>query len=181
MNEDVFAVSILSGTEMGCGNGLMEQDTWLVSFFTSSPTVEHNGDTLIIANNEATLTFIDDEIANPDQPLTGLTWLIDTYIDGEVATAYNLEELPTLIFSDDGSIIIDTGCNGVGGNYTITGDEIIFDLEDISLMACEEDINQIESHILTVLNSPVIYNIDSNRLTLDNPSTNKGFSAYIEE
>ena len=83
LDGDALVIGMLSGTEMACGDGLMEQDDWFVSFFTSSPTVEHSGDTLTFTGADATLIYIDEEVAVPDASLTGSTWMIDTYSDGD--------------------------------------------------------------------------------------------------
>jgi heat shock protein HslJ len=179
MDGDTFVVLGMSGTEMGCGNGLMEQDTWLVSFFTSSPTITHDGDILTFSNSDATLTFIDEEIAIPDQSLSGITWNIDTYIEGESASTYNVETYPTLEFNDDGIFTINTGCNGISGTYTVTGSEITTELLDMTLMACSEPIGSIETHLVQVFSdSSVTYEIDANRITISNG--NYGISAFTE-
>ena len=168
LDGNVLTLSDLSGTEMACDEVLMDQDSWFVGFFTSSPTVQHDGDTLIVATDSVTLTFIDDEVANPDQLLTAGAWGIDTYIDGEIAMAYNLSVSPTVRFTDDGAVEVNTGCNGASGSYTATGEQLTVELDTITDAVCEGDIAEIESHILQVLTGTITYSIDASRITLDN-------------
>ena len=81
-------------------------------------------------NPEATLVFLDSEVATPDQSLSGVTWMVDTFIEGESATAYNLNEMPTLNFSDDGMVTFFSGCNSGSGSYVAEAGSISF--SDIS-------------------------------------------------
>ena len=82
VSDGVFEVAGIGGTEMGCETALMDQDAWLVEFFTSSPLVEHDGDILTFTGTEATLVFADEEIAVPDQGFQDITLEVDTYLDG---------------------------------------------------------------------------------------------------
>ncbi len=179
LDGDVLTLSSMYATEIGCSEDLMEQDMWLADLFMSGPTLEHNADQVIVTGNGATLTFIDEDIAIPDQPLSGITWIVDTYIDGEIASAYNLDEPVTMEFSDDGQFEIHTGCNGMGGTYSTSGDDISFALEDMSLIGCNDPLNTIEEHLLSVLSDSASFNIDGNRLTVQ--GSEKGISAFAEE
>ena len=179
LNGDVFELQGIYGTEMGCDNALMEQDTWLVSFFSSSPTLVHDGDMITFANTEASIVFIDEEVAFPDQPLTGVTWTIDTYIDEEVAMTYNIDPYPTMSFNEDGSFSIITGCNGIGGSYSTSDNTLTIEPFDMTLMACDEPLMSIENHLVHVFtSSSITYEIDANRLNIDGDS--KSISAFTE-
>ena len=175
MDENILVITGLGGTEMGCEQDLMVQDEWFVSFFTSSPTITHAGDTLTIEliddNHETediTLIFGDDEVVNPDQPITAGLWTIDTYIEDDIASAYNLSVSPSLLFTDDGTIDVNTGCNNANGTYSIEGDQLTIAVEAITDAFCEGDLGDIEGHILQVLNGTIDFSIDASRLFLDN-------------
>ena len=157
----------------------MEQDTWLVSFFTSSPTFVHDGDLLTFTNTEASIVFIDEEVAIPDQSLVGVTWNVDTYIEGETASNYNIDPYPTLSFDADGSFSIETGCNGLGGTYSTSGNTLFIEPFDMTLIGCEDPVLSIENHLVHVFSSTSItYEIDANRLHIYGDS--KSISAYTE-
>ena len=179
--EDVFSVSAISMTEMGCDTALMEEDSWFVAFFQSSPGLTFDGERLTFTGTQATLVFVDSEIATPDQELVGPTWEIDTFIDGESASAYNLSESPTLSFLEDGSVEFFGGCNSGGGTYEVDGAGSISFFEIFSTeMACDDTTMSAEQHIFSVLGeSGLSYDIDANRLSISGASL--GISGTVQE
>jgi heat shock protein HslJ len=136
---------------------------------------------LTFTGTEATLVFLDSEIATPDQELVGPTWEIDTFIDGETANATNLVDSPTLSFSADGSVEIFGGCNRGGGLYEVDDDGSISFSELMSTyMACDDSTMAAEEHIFGVLEeSGLIYEIDANRLTIMGATL--GISGSVQE
>lgn len=162
----VFEMSGMYATEMGCEMELMDQDSWLATFFTSSPTIAHDGDTLTFTGADATLVFVDEEVAVPDLQLTDITWEIDTYLDGETASAYNVNVLPNVYFASDGTFSANMGCNGAGGTYTDDAGTLTLTFETMTEAICDGDLNTIEGHIFNVLNNTPTYEIDGERITL---------------
>jgi len=178
LEDDSFILSSASGTEIGCSTELMDEDSWLVSFFTSSPVMDFDGEAMTFTGADATLIFSDTEIAIPDQSLTGNVWAIDSYISGDTVDAYNLEAQPTISFLDDGSVSIFGGCNNGGGSYSVDGSTISFSDMVSTEMACEEDIMSAENHIFQTLLGEVSFGIDENRLTIQGEEL--GISAATE-
>ena len=181
VEDDVFILGSAYSTEMGCDAALMDEDIWFTSFFQSSPTLSFDGERLTFTGTEATLVFLDSEIATPDQDLVGPTWEIDTFIDGEAASAFNLAESPTLSFSADGNVDIFGGCNGGGGSYEVGDDGSISFSDLISTeMACDDTTMSAENHVFAVLGeSGLTFEIDANRLTIMGSS--KGISGSAQE
>jgi heat shock protein HslJ len=155
-------------TEMGCEQPLMEQDDWFVGFMTSSPSFSFDGSRLTFVNSEVTLVFLDSEIATPDQDLVGIVWNIDTFIDGESASAFNLSASPTLEFSADGSVQFFSGCNSGSGSYELGADGAISFVDMVATeMACDEMEMSAESHMYRVFSDTSLhYEIDANRLSI---------------
>ena len=58
--DGVFEMSEPYSTYMECESALMDQDFWLVTFFTSSPIVVLDGDTITFTGTDATLVFVED-------------------------------------------------------------------------------------------------------------------------
>lgn len=164
--DDVFEMTAMGGTEMACEMELMDQDAWLVEFFTSSPSIEHDGDILTFTGSEATLIFADEEIAVPDQGLQDITWEIDTYFEGDTASAYNLNVLPNLYFANDGTFTANMGCNGASGVYEDNAGTLSMTIEVMTEAMCEGDVNTVEGHIFNVINNAPTYTIDGDRITL---------------
>ena len=174
--DGVFEMSGMYATEMGCDMALMDQDSWLANFFMSSPSLVHDGDTVTFTGADATLVFIDEEVAIPDLQLTDITWEIDSYFDGDVASAYNLNVSPSLYFATDGTMTANLGCNGASGTYTENSGSLTITIDTITDAICEGDLNTVEGHIYNVISNTPTYEIDGNSITLT--AGDKGIGAY---
>ena len=114
----------VGSTEIGCEQTLHEQDEWLATFMTSSPGISLDGDTLTLTGEDATLVFLDREVADPDRPLTGRGWTVDSFIQGDGISNLALDEAPTLQFRDDGVVEVFTGCVMGGGTFSAAADTL---------------------------------------------------------
>ena len=77
----MLVVPAMAQTQMACDPAaLMDQDTWLGSVLTSRPTLTLDDDTLTISAQGATVTLLDREVADPDLPLEGTVWTVDTLV-----------------------------------------------------------------------------------------------------
>ena len=174
--DGVFEMAGMYATEMGCETELMEQDSFLATFFTSGPMIDHDGDTLTFTMAETTLVFVDENVAIPDQGLQDITWEIDTYFDGETASAYNVNVMPNVYFASDGTFTANMGCNGAGGSYTDDAGTLTLSIDTMTEAICDGDLNTIEGHIFNILSNTPVYEIDGNRITL--MAGDKGIGAY---
>ena len=90
---------------------------------TSAPTrcaerIDLAGDHLTLSTADATLVFLDREVADPDRPLAGVTWSIDTMIDdGSASSMVAGVATPTMEFGADGSFRVFTTCTTGEGSY----------------------------------------------------------------
>jgi heat shock protein HslJ len=113
------------------------------------------------------LVFLDREVADPDRPLTGRLWTVDTFIQGGAAGNFPLQSAPTLAFDEDGSLQVDSGCNTGSGKYTRSGDQLT--LADLAYteIACSGATAAAETMVQAVLRDGTLQlEIDRNRLTL---------------
>ena len=179
LEDGVMVVGEVAMTDMGCDTALMDQDAWLAAFVIAGPTLELSGDTLTLTGDTATLIFLNEEVVTPDQPLVGVLWTVDTYIDGQAASNFNLAEPPTLLLKEDGTLNAFTGCNQGSGNYVATVNEITFSGMGFTKMACADDnVASAENYVLSVINNGTSsYHIDVNRLTVE--LGDKGISATV--
>ena len=69
-------------TEMGCDEQRHAQDDWLFGFLGSQPAIAQEGDKLTLTSGETVIALQDREVAEPDLPLTGTTWTVDTILCG---------------------------------------------------------------------------------------------------
>lgn len=163
-----LCISESGSTLLGCSEALLAQDEWFSDFLTGTPALEYAGDTLTLTSMDATLEFLDREVADPDRPLTGPTWVIDTFIMGGAASNVSLDAEPTVTFADDGTFEAYTTCNTLIGSFVVDGPTLT--LSDVSTtdIACPLPATMnAEQHIAQVLsNGEVAFEIDANRLAL---------------
>lgn len=167
---DVLVVPPMAQTQMACEPAsLMDQDTWLSSVLTSRPTLALDGDTLTITAEGATVTLVDREVADPDRPLEGTTWTVDSLVTADAVSSLPLGARPPTLLFENGNLSVDTGCNTGRGGYTIDGDTVTFDPIATTRMACVDEAgNEIEQHVLTVLTGSATVEIEAGTLTLTN-------------
>lgn len=168
LHDGRLMIAGLASTAIGCGAALLAQDMWLAEFFSSSPLLELDGDRLTLTGAQATLVFLDRETADPDRPLAGTPWTIDTFIDHGAASNLPLASEPTLLFGDDGNVQIDTGCNTGSGRYAVAGSQLTLTDVAYTERACSGTSASAEAHIQAVMRAGVLsFEIEAARLTLE--------------
>jgi heat shock protein HslJ len=73
-----------------------------------------------------------------------------------------------LSFSEDGKVSGTSGCNGLGGDYTVEGDRITFGEFVSTLMACDAPIMEQEDAAHKVMTGTATYMIEGETLTITN-------------
>lgn len=158
----------LSTTEMGCDPELHEQDGWVSALLGGSPRIALEGPELSLASGETEIRLLDREVADPDRPLVGTLWHLESLVQGEVVSSVPAGFDPTIEIRSDGTVFLDTGCNEGGGSVvglssgTLTFRDIV-----TTQRACgRADQDAAEAHILQVLGGEVAYAIDGPVLSL---------------
>jgi heat shock protein HslJ len=163
----VLSVADLATTDMACDQPRMAQDEWLAGFITAGPTVRLDGNTLRLKFGATVIKLVDREVAEPDQPLVGPTWTVVSVISGDAVSSVPDGVVATLQFTADGKVLINTGCNGAGGTYSVGSGTLV--LSDIvtELKLCPGPRNDMETAVLGVVRAgKVRYAIDARLLTL---------------
>ena len=164
---DKLVVGQLATTEIGCPPNLQAQDTWLSDLLTAHPQFAVQGSNLILSSGTTVVTLLDREVAEPDQPLVGITWGLTTIIDGQTASSVPEGVSATILFTADGKVQFDSGCNAGGGQYTVDGDSLHFAQIVSTTMACQDPRGSVESAVRAVLDGdPIKFSIDGATLTL---------------
>jgi len=167
IKDGALVVDQLAITDMGCQNNLMNQDQWLSTFLSSKPKVSLDGNNLVLTSDSTEITFLDRQQAEPDQPLTGITWGLTTILDGETASSVPNGVTATLLFNDDGTVQIYDGCNSGGGQYTVEGSTLHLSQVVSTQMACGGDKDEVAAAIRQVLGAEEIdFSIDHTTLSL---------------
>ena len=170
----VIAGAGMSMTEMGCDPPRMDQDSWLAGLLTSRPTVTLDGDRLTVTSGDTVIQLLDKETAEPDQPLAGTLWTLDSMGQApEIGDDGIVSSIPagvssTLEIDDNGRLSLKPGCNTGGGDVTITDTTITFGPIALTRMACPGDPMDVENAVLKVLDGDVSYQIDGTMLSLTN-------------
>ncbi|MEV0802711.1 META domain-containing protein [Kribbella sp. NPDC050281] len=158
-------------TQQRCEPPLMAQDEWLTKFLVSQPSWHLNHGQLTLASAGTAITLLDRKIAEPDFPLDGPRWKVDTVIikDGHLRQYHHGAEEAWITF-DGGRLTGWTGCNELSGTVTRTRTELTFTGVTTTDHACTGETAEVETAILTTLGARVTYTIDYNRLTLLTPA-----------
>jgi heat shock protein HslJ len=163
-----LCISRLGGTEIGCEAALQAQDTWLAGFLQGSPGLTQAGPTLTLAGAGATLEFLDREVADPDRPLTGRTWTIDTFIENGAASSSPAQAPGTLEFGTDGKVNVFTTCNGGEGSYARSGQTLTFTGVGFAQLPCGPTGSATAEELISRVfgDGAVTFQIEAGRLTL---------------
>ena len=165
----VLSVGDLATTDMACDQPRMAQDEWLARFITADATVRLDGNNLRLKSGETVIKLVDREVAEPDQPLVGPTWTVVSVISGDAVAGVPDGVVATLQFAADGKVLINTGCNGAGGTYTVGNGTLVFSDIVTELKLCPGPRNDMETAVLGVVRAgEVPYAIDARLLTLTN-------------
>lgn len=116
-------------------------------------------------------------------PLTGTTWVLDTYIEGDAASSWPGMELVHITFAEEGSLDGATACVGFDGGYSLSGDRLSFErldrLEIADLSKCDDGDAELSAHVFDVLEgSGIRATIDGDRLTIES-DTSGGYRAGL--
>jgi len=165
---DRLRVTEVATTEMGCDAPHQAQDEWLFAFIGSEPTATLDGDDLTMTSRDTTIRLLDREVAEPDRPLVGPTWRVESIISGSAVSSVPGGVAATLQFMADGRVEIATGCNQGGGTYLVDGRTIRLGQLAMTEIACSGPQGETERAVIAVLATGVVtYTIDAAGLTLD--------------
>ncbi len=156
-------VTDLAMTGIGCGDDLHEQDRWLSAFVGSKPNWRLDGTSLVLSSASTEVVMVDR--TEPNLPLRGTKWVVETIIDGQAAASTPVAAEASLVF-DKATVAVETGCNRGSGGYVVSGNVIRFGSISATKMACAPERLDQENAILAVLGEEVTYEIEGNQLFL---------------
>lgn len=168
----------LAMTAMGCEQPLQEQDLFVAKVLQASPSWQLANDRLTITSGKTTFDLAPRETVHPDKDLMGTTWVLDTLVDGNSASS-TPANVPEVTMNFDKTASAHTGCNGVGAEYTVEGDTIVFRNAARTMKACAPEVNQVENAVADIMGGEVKYEITADRLTLTN-SSGKGIQLHAQ-
>lgn len=158
-------------TMMGCEQDLMDQDQWLVTWFTDGVTMTTTDAGMTLAGGDVSVEFTKGGDDVPSE-LVGPTWTLEsTTTAGAASSVPTSVQAPTLVFVADGTVNVFAGCNTGSTTVTTSGTTLTFSPMALTRMACEEPASTLETTVTAVLDGDVAYVIEGNQLTLTNGDT----------
>lgn len=162
----------LATTQMACDPPeKMDQEQWYGTLLAAKPTLELDGDQLVLTSGDTVITYTEQAAASGTS-LTGTLWTLDGFGTSSADGADgSMSSVPagvtsTLQISDAGELNVDTGCN-VGG-ASVRVDDSVIEVGPLSttMKFCEGSEGEVEQAVVTVLEGEVAYSIDGEQLTL---------------
>ena len=105
---------------------------------------------------------------SPESPSLQGAWKLVEYGSAGSMTPAVEDAVATLSFGDDGTVTGSGGCNSLGGDYEVKGDEITFGPIVSTLMACGDPRDSQERFVTQVLTDSVQYELEDGTLTITN-------------
>ncbi|WP_317496392.1 META domain-containing protein [Haloechinothrix sp. LS1_15] len=166
LRDDRLVIPDIGGTMMACEDELMAQEEWVSEFLTSEPVMSLDGETLVLEGDDTTIEFVESSNAEEDRPLESTRWIVDTVIQGEVASSVPEDAEAYVIFDGDGNASGNGGCNTFGAQYTATDNQLEVTDLTATMMSCGEERDQFERTVFDVLDDNPGYEIEGEELTL---------------
>ena len=164
LDGDALVIDGLGGTEMACEPDVMAAETAYLSALGRADTVAHDGDDLVLTGDGVRLRFSPVPPV-PDRSLPGTRWVLETLVEGEVASS-TLGEPAVLLLDSDRRATASTGCRSVTGTWLVEGESLVIDDLLGNAAMCPPDLTRQDAHVQAVLQSgPTLY-IEKDRLTL---------------
>jgi heat shock protein HslJ len=151
-------------TDMGCDQPRMQQDQWLAKLL-GGVTVTLAGDTLTLDDGATHMTMLDREIANPDKPIAGTTWVLDGIVTGSTASSVPTGVTASIVIAN-GHVDVESGCNTGGATVTVQPNALTFGPMVLTKRACQAEAMAVESAMTGVLRNTAAYSIDADVLTI---------------
>jgi heat shock protein HslJ len=161
----------VGSTEMGCDQPRHAQDSWLATLLSDGPAWELAGDRLTLTRDTTVLILRDREVADPDRPLAGTRWLVDTMVTGDAASSLpaGTEGAAWLVIQGD-TFTAHTACRDLHGRVDIAGSTVHFKDVVQADPACTPELADLDTLIIRVLTAQdVTYAVVAARLHLDHP------------
>lgn len=162
----------LATTQMACDPPeKMDQEQWYGELLAAKPTLELDGDHLVLTSGDTVITY-NEQAAASGTPLTGTMWTLDGMgtqssdgADGSMSSV-PAGVTSTLQISDKGELNVDTGCNVGGANVRI--EDSVMDVGPLSMTMkfCDGAEGEVEQAVISVIDGEVGYSIDGEQLTL---------------
>ena len=158
----------LAWTAMACfPDEVMAAEAAFTQALPAVRAIRREGEQLVLEGVGVELRF-DPLPAPPTADLVDTRWVLETIVDGDVATA-PMGEPATLELRADGSFSGSTGCRPFDGQWSENGEQLLATSFAMGDVACPAELADQDSHVVTVIGDGFVPSIDGGRLTLTDP------------
>jgi len=163
-------VGPLLATKMACEEDVMNQETAFIEAMSRVASYDDSEGVTFYDINGESIMVLDPIRETKSVPLIGTVWNLVAY-----GSEYNVPLegiIPTVVFSDDGTLAGTSGCNSFFGQYLENGQELsIKDIGSTLALCLDDEVMKLEQEYLTLLADVATYVIDASSLTLYNENT----------
>ncbi len=154
----------LAMTEMACDEPMMSTEAAYHAALAAVDSAARSGDALTLSGPDVTLRYRFEPPA-ADMPLIATRWVLETLVDGEVASS-TLGEPATLVLLPDGTATGSTGCRSFGASYTLDADRLTLTDLSIEKRLCTRELTPQDQQVLAVLSGETTATVSGAGLTL---------------
>jgi len=161
LDGDRLEMGDMDSTVMACADAaLMDQDDWFGSLFDAPVALALDGDQLTLTSGDTVIVLLDHQNVDPDRPLVGTTWVLESINDGPTASSVP-SGVRAMMRLPDTSTVTWGACNGLRATV-LSIEPTTFVLGEVvsTTMACSDEKNQVEKAMNQVLEGTVTYAID---------------------
>ncbi|MCB0968575.1 MAG: META domain-containing protein [Ilumatobacter sp.] len=167
-----FTVTDLSWTEMGCEPDVMAVEQAFLSALQMADSYE-SADGLYVAVADGDTNFhLTRAQPTPTAPLTGTTWVLDTYLENDSASNWPDMADVTIVFADDGTLHGQTACALFDGSWALDGNQLSLSRVDrigtSPSATCDDGDAELDALVFDVLRGTgLTTSVDGRRLSLE--------------
>ncbi len=159
---------LMSQTEMACAEPAMTAEQMFLRGLSAVDMYTVDDDRLTLTGSDVTLIFA---IIPPidTAPLFDQRWVLESLLQGDAVSSVQGDGF--LVLTEDGALSGSTGCRNVDGIFIVAADEIVpteFGAEG----NCPPEMEQQDSHFITVIEGGFTALVEEDRLTLMDPDGN---------
>jgi heat shock protein HslJ len=175
LDDSQLRVGPLASTMIGCPEALATQDQRLDEFLTGGPLLSASTDGFTLTGSDgATLVMVTRAVADPDRPLTGSQWRVESIIQDEAFVAAVGFESVAVSFTGD-QVQVNTPCATGSASYTMledgnltTGDLNLTDVVAPDPTVCSPDygVHEAQQALSQVFGGTVQVDGNASRVTL---------------
>lgn len=163
------AIREISGTQMGCGDHIMESEAEYLASLRRMNQMGIEGNELVVRGPDVELRFV----PLPDAPveaLVGTEWVLQTMIVGDVAQP-PAGAPATLLLAADGTFTGSTGCRSFSGTWIQQGHRVETPIMGMDQVECPLTLQAQDSHVVSVVGDGFVPSIQDGLLTLLDPGS----------